>query len=136
MSHIMLDTNGYSAFKRGNTDAMQIFRVASVIGMSVVVLGELQSGFAVGKKAEQNRTELQAFLRSPRIKLIDIDTETAQYYAAIYKQLRANGTPIPTNDMWIAATALQHDFSLYTYDRHFQGIDGLRFGNTLSDFNA
>jgi len=72
-----------------------------------------------------NLDELNEFLTSPRVIFIDIDYNTADNYAKIFKQLREKGKPIPTNDLWIAASALQHDLTLFTYDKHFRFIDGL-----------
>ena len=131
---ILLDTNAYSAFKRNVPEALEIIRHAPVIGINSIVLGELLSGFAVGKREAINRQELKQFLSSKRVRLITVDEGTAEYYAIIYRDLRQKGEPIPTNDMWIAATALQHGMAVFTYDGHFQYVEGLNIGNRLSDF--
>ena len=131
---ILLDTNAYSAFKRNSPDAIEIIKHAPVIGINSTVLGELLAGFAVGKREALNRQELNRFLGSKRVKLLAVDDGTAEYYAMIYRNLRQKGHPIPTNDMWIAATALQHGFAVFTYDGHFQYVDGLIAGNRLLDF--
>jgi predicted nucleic acid-binding protein len=96
-------------------------------------LGELLAGFAVGSREAKNRTELQQFLASDRVHILFIDDSTAAYYATVYRLLRSKGRPIPTNDMWIAASALQHGYALFSYDGHFQAIDGLRVGATPVD---
>ncbi|HST21820.1 MAG TPA: type II toxin-antitoxin system VapC family toxin [Blastocatellia bacterium] len=131
---ILLDTNAYSAFKRNAQDAVEIIRHVPLIGINSIVFGELLSGFSVGSREETNRQELKLFLASQRVKLFPVDDITADYYAMIYRNLRQKGQPIPTNDMWIAATALQHSLTVFTYDGHFQSIDGLITGNRLSDF--
>ena len=131
---ILLDTNAYSAFKRNSPDAVEIIRYAPVIGINSIVIGELLAGFVIGKREAINRQELNKFLSSRRVKQFAVDETTAEYYAMIYRNLRQRGQPIPTNNMWIAATALRHGFSVFTYDGHFQHVDGLKTGNTLSDF--
>ncbi|MDM8568169.1 type II toxin-antitoxin system VapC family toxin [Thiotrichales bacterium HSG1] len=122
---ILIDTNAYVAFKRGDKQIFEILHNAKTIGINNVVLGELLAGFAVGNQESKNQQELYQFLEIPHIKLLISNEITAKYYAMIYKQLRHKGKPIPTNDMWIAATAMQYDFTLLTYDKHFTNIDGL-----------
>ena len=97
-------------------------------------MNELLAGFSVGKQEANNLRELQQFLETPRVKLLSSNEMTAKYYAMIYKQLRTQGKPIPTNDMWIAATAIQHHLVLLSYDKHFLNIEGLSYGQQLSDF--
>ncbi len=105
MRDILLDTNAYAAFKRGDEDAVEIIRHAPRIGISVVVLGELLAGFAAGTREATNRRELQQFLRSDRVLVLTVDGDTAQRYSVVYLNLRRKGRPIPTNDLWIAASA-------------------------------
>ena len=131
---ILLDTNAYSAFKRNSPEATEIIQHAPVIGISSIVLGELLAGFGAGKREALNRQELNTFLSSKRVKRLAVDEGTSDYYAIIYRNLRQTGQPIPTNDMWIAAIALQHGFAVFTYDSHFQYVDGLQIGNRLADF--
>ena len=130
---ILLDTNAYVAFKRGNADAVEILRHADQIGISVIMMGELLAGFAAGSHEVRNQSELDAFLNSPRVNIIPVDQETTRHYAKIYKQLRQKGRPIPDNDMWIAATALQHRYVVFTYDKHFSRIDSLQVASKLDD---
>jgi tRNA(fMet)-specific endonuclease VapC len=131
---ILLDTNAYAAFKRGESDAVEIIRFMPLIGVSTIMLGELFAGFAFGKREAANMQELNRFLDSNRVKIFSTDRSIAQKYAIIYRNLRHKGYPIPTNDMWIAATALQHDLGLFSYDAHFRYADGIVAGNKLSDF--
>lgn len=130
MNAILLDTNAYVAFKQGQPDALEIIQRAMRLGISSTVLGELLAGFAVGAREAKNRAELQQFLASDRVHILIVDDGTAAHYATIYRNLRNKGRPIPTNDMWIAASALQHGYALFSYDGHFQTVDGLLVGAT------
>lgn len=125
MKRILLDTNVYAAFKRGDDDAVELLRLADEIVLCPVVLGELLAGFAHSAREARNREELAAFLDSPRVTLVPLDDQTAEAYARIFTLLRRKGTPISTNDLWIAATALQHGLILVTRDAHFTAIEGL-----------
>ncbi|MBD1399410.1 type II toxin-antitoxin system VapC family toxin [Pelovirga terrestris] len=115
----------YVAFKRQHVGAVELVRYVDFIGISTVVLGELFAGFRCGSREAQNRLELERFLSSSRVELIDIDEQTAEFYAEIYRGLRVKGQPIPTNDLWIAASSLRHGLAVATYDEHFKAIDGL-----------
>ncbi len=134
MIKILLDTNAYTAFKRGHEAVCEIIRHAHTLALNSVALGELRGGFAVGNKEEWNLHELQDFLSRSRVRQLPVDDTTAKYYAQIYKQLRAKGKPIPTNDLWIAASALQYQLPLLTFDEHFKEIDELCVGRCLQDF--
>ncbi len=131
---ILIDTNAYAAFKRNAPEAVETNRRVLLIVVNSIVLGELLSGFAVGSREPDNKHELQLFLSSQRVKQVSVNNSTAEYYATVYKELRKKGHPIPTNDMWIAASAFQHNLAVFTYDNHFQAVDGLIAGNQLSDF--
>ena len=131
---VLLDTNAYVAFKQGTPEAVEVFTHVPRIGINSIVLGELLSGFAIGTRAEANRQELQQFLTSERVHQLVIDAETAAQYATVYRELRRRGRPIPTNDMWIAASALQHGFAVFSDDRHFHEVLGLHVGTRLDDF--
>jgi len=87
--------------------------------------GELYSGFKSGSREEENREELNIFLDSPRVVVHPIDPMTADFYASILNNLKAAGTPIPTNDIWIAAVAFQQGYKIFTKDKHFNLIPGL-----------
>jgi tRNA(fMet)-specific endonuclease VapC len=125
MRKIILDTNIYVAFKRSSKEVVEVLQQVDYIGINTIVLGELLSGFKGGTKEPRNRKELEEFLNSPRVELLAIDEDTAEYYAKIFWNLKIRGRPIPTNDLWIAASALKHGLALYTLDAHFQKIDGL-----------
>ena len=115
----MLDTSGYSALLRGNKRVLELLQEADRIFISPVILGELLSGFMAGSNERKNRAMLDDFLASPRVSLVGLDDETAERYAVIVTHLRSKGTPIPTNDLWIAASAMQHGFKVITSDNHF-----------------
>ena len=132
MKNLLLDTNLYVAFKRGDDDAVELLRLADEVHLSTVVLGELLAGFAAGSRERRNREELTAFLDSPRVRIDAVDEGTADFYGRIFALLRRKGRPIPTNDLWIAATALQHGLVLATRDDHFAAIEGLATASTPS----
>jgi tRNA(fMet)-specific endonuclease VapC len=122
MSRILLDTSAYSAFKRGHLQVRHRVREASQIQLNPVVLGELRAGFLKGTRQVENFAELQEFLASPRVEVVAIDQETASRYAVILDSLRRAGAPIPTNDIWIAASAMQLGSVLLTTDPHFEKV--------------
>jgi len=122
---IIIDTNVYVAFKRNVPDVIKVLRGVEYIGINTVVLGELHSGFKGGQKEALNIKELEEFLDTPRVDVIPIDEMTAEFYAQVYWNLKRKGNPIPTNDMWIAASSLQHGLALFTLDTHFNLVDGL-----------
>lgn len=119
---VMLDTSAYSALLRGHGEIKQAIQEAGEIFLNPVVLGELLAGFAMGGKDKRNRNILKEFLSSPRVELVTLDEETSERYAAIIAYLRARSTPIPTNDLWIAATAMQYGLKLLTTDTHYQKV--------------
>jgi predicted nucleic acid-binding protein len=119
---VMLDTSAYSAFLRGNPEVKQALQEADEIYLNPVVLGELSAGFARGGREKKNREILREFLASPRTQVTVIDEETAERYTAIITYLWSKGTPIPTNDLWIAATAMQYGLKLITTDSHYRNV--------------
>jgi predicted nucleic acid-binding protein len=131
MKRIIIDTNFYVAFKKRNENAVITLRKAEYIAVNTVILGELLAGFRCGSKEQQNRDELDLFFDSPRVDFLSIDDGTAEFYAQIFVELKERGRPIPTNDLWLAASALQHGLALATYDEHFKNISGLLLANKL-----
>jgi predicted nucleic acid-binding protein len=125
LKHILIDTNFYVAFKRDQPAAVAFLRQVEYIGISTVVLGELLAGFRCGSRELENRRELDLFLDSPRVEILGIDEETSDFYAEVFRALKGKGRPIPSNDLWIAATSLRHGLALATFDEHFRYIDGL-----------
>lgn len=125
MRSTLVDTNVYTAFKRDEPAIVEAFRHFDFIGLNVTVLAELYAGFKGGKREKKNRMELEDFLNSPRVHFIGHNIETADFYAHIFHLLKEKGRPIPTNDIWIAASALQNGLSLFSSDQHFTYVDGL-----------
>jgi len=125
MTDLLIDTNIYSYALRGTADVVSVLRKAHSIGISSVSIGELLYGFKGGSKERQNIEELEDFLDSPRVQIYCVDENTAEFYAEILSGLKTRGTPIPTNDIWIAAVAFQHGLKLFTRDRHFEKIAGI-----------
>lgn len=101
---------------------------------TAVMLGESLGGLAAGGRDAKNRAELARSLHTPRVELLPITAHTADGYALVYAGLRRKGQPVPANDLWIAASALEHGAALLTRDAHFAQIDGLRSGRALEDF--
>jgi tRNA(fMet)-specific endonuclease VapC len=114
---IILDTSAYSGFLRGQAELKPILAKADRIFLNPIILGELLAGFAMGKNGPANRAYLERFLASPRTGVVAVDG-----YAAIIRYLHLQGTPIPTNDIWIAASAMQFGLKVVTRDAHFLKI--------------
>jgi tRNA(fMet)-specific endonuclease VapC len=125
MSGVLIDTNIYSLAMRGDPQVVKKLQSISRIGFSVISVGELLSGFKGGSRETDNRRELSQFLDSPRVTLYPVDTSTADFYAEILDRLRRQGTPVPTNDLWIAASVFQQGLKIFSHDRHFEQIAGL-----------
>ena len=125
MRRLLIDTNIYSYALRGDDDVVEVLRKSEQIGISVISIGELLSGFKGGGREKKNREELEIFLDSPRVVVYPVDEDTSEFYAEIINNLREIGKPVPTNDVWIAAIAFQNGLKLYTKDIHFKTIPGL-----------
>ncbi len=125
MRDVLLDTNILADFFAGDPETVEAFQRARSLAINSVVLGELLGGFLLGSRASANRRLLSRFLSSPRVKVLALAAETTEHYADVYTQLRRKGRPIPSNDMWIAASAREHGLVLFTRDTHFREIEGL-----------
>jgi tRNA(fMet)-specific endonuclease VapC len=125
MKRVLIDTNIYSLAMKGDDQVVKALRKIDRIGFSTISIGELFSGFKSGRREAENRAELNIFMDSPRVFVHPVDMETADFYAAIRDNLKSAGTPIPTNDIWIAAVAFQHGYKMFSKDRHFKLIPGL-----------
>ena len=129
---ILLDSNAYSRLMRGDDQTAAVVRDATEILMSAVVVGELLYGFRSGSRLERNMADLRSFLNNPYVSFVPVGPVTADRYSRVAAALRARGSPIPANDMWIAAHALETGADLVSADRHFESVDGiawLRLGN-------
>lgn len=122
---IALDTNRYTDLFRGDALVADMVAVADEVWLPFIVLGELRAGFAAGSQEARNEAVLRRFLIKPDVGVLYPDEQTTHHYANVYRQLRRQGTPIPTNDMWIAALVLQHSLVLFARDAHFDALPQL-----------
>lgn len=125
MKKILVDTNIYSDAMRGKQYAVEIFTRYEQIFFSPIIIGELLSGFKRGNQEKKNKHQLKEFLARERIFELSISPDTAEFYAFILEQLKKKGTPIPTNDIWIAASAMENGAAIATRDEHFGKINGI-----------
>jgi tRNA(fMet)-specific endonuclease VapC len=119
---IAIDTNRYVDLCRGVTETVEVLETADALMLPFVVLGELRAGFAHGRKQAENEHVLRRFLLKDGVHVLFPDEQTTHHYAAVFRQLRRQGTPIPTNDMWLAALVLQHNLALHACDKHFDHL--------------
>lgn len=119
---LALDTNRYTDLCRGEQSMAEIVERADEVWLPFIVLGELRAGFAAGSQGPRNEAVLRRFLLMPGVRILYADEQTTHHYANVYRQLRMQGTPIPTNDMWIAALVLQHSLVLCARDAHFDAL--------------
>ena len=120
---MILDSNGLSAIADGEVSLAPILRKASEIAVPVIVLGEYRYGIRQSRDHQRYEQWLQESIRNYRV--LDVDEETANFYASLRFELRRAGTPIPSNDVWIAALCRQHSLSLLSRDRHFDLVRGI-----------
>ena len=119
---VALDTNRYVDLCRGVAETMTLLEEAEAVVVPFVVLGELRAGFANGRRQAENEQTLRRFLLKEDVQVLFADDQTTHHYAAVFLQLRKQGTPIPTNDIWLAALVLQHNLVLHARDRHFDHL--------------
>jgi tRNA(fMet)-specific endonuclease VapC len=122
MTRLCLDTSAYSHFRRGSPEAVQAVTRAREILVPAVVLGELRAGFLLGSRPDENDQALVEFLAHPVVRVLDVDDEAATRYAEVFADLRRAGTPVPTNDLWVAALAIREGATVLTYDDRFRLI--------------
>lgn len=122
MSRYCVDTSAWSRFQVGAPEVVELLDAAEWVGVPTITLGELRTGFRLGDRAARNEAELGAFLDNPVVVTLVVDEEVSRHYAAIVTELRRAGTPLPTNDIWIAAVAARTGSLVLTYDRHFTAI--------------
>jgi|SRR5579862_6860253 len=119
---LALDGNRYTDLCRDVASVVEAVEHADEVWLPFIVLGELRAGFAAGSQGPRNEAVLRRFLLKPGVGVLYADDQTTHHYATVYRQLRRQGTPIPTNDMWIAALALQHSLVLCARDKHFDAL--------------
>ncbi len=122
---VMLDTNAYSALMRGHAEVADRVRRAEGVLLSSVVAGELLLGFRAGTRFRKNVAEMERFLDNPFVRLVPVTLATAHRFGLVGASLRAKGRPIPTNDIWIAAHAMETGAELLSAHEHFDVVDGL-----------
>ncbi len=125
MGRLLIDTNAYTALLAGNKEIADKLAKSDAVLLSPVVLGELLDGFEGGSRNSENRKTLMRFRERPRTVCVPITDETADWFAHIKQQLRRKGKPVPINDVWIAASCMEHGAKLISLDIHFANIDGL-----------
>lgn len=126
MNKVLLDTNAYAMLLAGETRIVDIIGDVQTVYMSIFVLGELYTGFAGGQKTKENQEILRNFLHKSPVKILNATSETAEIFGQAKHKLKRAGTPIPINDVWISAHALETGSVLITFDKHFQHVPGLR----------
>ncbi len=122
---ILIDTNAYSALMRGHEEVSELVRRSSEVLLSAIVVGELLYGFRHGSRFERNSNQLQSFLQVETVRFLTVGKTTTDRFGRIAAALRSVGQPIPSNDLWIAAHALEHGADLISADRHFAAVPGL-----------
>jgi tRNA(fMet)-specific endonuclease VapC len=122
MTRFCLDTSAYSHFKRGHAVVVEALDSAEWVGVPAVTIGELWAGFLQGTRVADNGAELEEFLENPVVELLPVDDQVGRIYAEIVVELKRKRTPLPTNDIWIAATAARAGATVLTYDPHFNQI--------------
>lgn len=121
---MILDTNALSAFADGSSRVGTILREAEQPAVPVIVLGEFQYGVTHSTRSRYYEEWLERYL--PGFRILEITIGTATEYAGVRSELRHAGTPIPSNDLWIAALCRQHSLPVLSKDRHFDRVKGLR----------
>ncbi|MGL4512611.1 MAG: type II toxin-antitoxin system VapC family toxin [Lacipirellulaceae bacterium] len=123
---LLLDTNRYRDLVEHHPAVVDRFRAAEAVWLSAVTIGELRAGFAGGKQRDLNDERLRVLLEVQGVGVVAIDETTAGVYAEVHHALKSAGTMIPSNDLWIASQAIQHNLELDTRDEHFRRVPGLR----------
>jgi predicted nucleic acid-binding protein len=122
---VLLDSNAYSLLMRGHGEVAGLVRRAEEVLFSAIVVGELMYGFRRGTHFERNAADLRSFLDSPYSSFVEVGPVTADRYSRIAAALRSKGRPIPTNDVWIAAHAMETGADLVSADGHFEHVEGI-----------
>ena len=122
MTRLCLDTSAYSNFGRGESRVVEYVDRAEWVGVPSIVIGELRAGFLIGRRTDENIEELEEFLSHSTVEIVPVDQYVAQIYGEIFADLRASGRPLPTNDIWIAASAARAGATVLTFDAHFREV--------------
>jgi tRNA(fMet)-specific endonuclease VapC len=119
IARLVLDTSAYSNFRAGHPGTHDFIAAAEIVLIPTIVIGELEAGFQLGRRERENRTLLAEFLSEPFVSVSPVTPSVARHYGRLFVDLRRAGTPIPINDIWIAATTLDCGGHLLTFDEHF-----------------
>ena len=119
---VALDTNRYVDLCKGVEETVALLEEAEMVLLPFVVVGELRAGFVHGRRQAENERTLRGFLLKAGVRMLFADEQTTHHYAAVFHQLRKQSTPIPTNDMWLAALVPQHNVALHARDKHFKHL--------------
>jgi len=122
---VALDTNRLTDLFQGDSELADRLGECDEVWLPLMVLAEIKAGFHGGSQQHRNEVLLQSFLAKPTVGIMLPARETAEHYARLFVQLKRAGTPIPDNDLWIAALALEHDLQLITRDNHFKNVPQL-----------
>jgi tRNA(fMet)-specific endonuclease VapC len=122
---VALDTNRLTDLFQGDAELADRLGECDEVWLPLVVLAEIKAGFYGGTQQHRNQVLLQSFLAKPTVGVLLPERETAEHYARLFVQLKRAGTPIPDNDLWIAALVLEHDLQLITRDQHFERVPQL-----------
>lgn len=122
---VAIDTNRYVDLCKGVEETVEVLETADIVVLPFVVLAELRAGFLLGRRQVENERALNALLLKDGVEVLFADDQTTHHYASVYRQLRKQGTPIATNDMWLAALVLQHNLALHARDKHFEHLPQL-----------
>lgn len=126
MKSILLDTNAYSSYIAGDRKVKKSIVRSDKVVLSAVTIGELYIGFFNGSRFIENESNFLKFISDIKVSVVRVGKKTAKIYAKIAIDLYRHGTPIPVNDIWIAAQVFETGSVLVTYDKHFLKIPKLR----------
>ena len=121
---MILDTNGLSALVEGEPSLEPVLRKAEHLAIPAIVLGEYRYGIWHSRNRQHYQQWLQQYL--PQFRILDIEDRTTIPYAAVRTELKKAGTPIPSNDAWIAALCRQHSLPIISRDHHFDLVAGIK----------
>lgn len=119
----MLDSNIAVAFLNGDSNVRELVDKADEIYLPAIALGELYYGAFNSSRKPENLEKIDGF--KDEVYLLDCDEYTAKIYGEVKKGLKDKGTPIPENDIWISAIAIQYGLTVVTRDSHFDYVEGL-----------
>jgi tRNA(fMet)-specific endonuclease VapC len=122
---VALDTNRLTDLFQGDAELAEFLATCDEVWIPLIVLAEIKAGFYGGTQQHRNEVLLRKFMAKPTVGMLLPGRETAEQYARLFVQLKRAGTPVPDNDLWIAALALENDLTLITRDRHFDNIPQL-----------